>query len=103
MRHPELTISKILKWAEPTTGVPAACQEAPRWRASSRPSVRRRRLHRPRLTVEQILAWADEHHQQTGAWPGQQSPTVVAGQDRRWFALDQERPAYLRRARRLSG
>ena len=27
----------------------------------------------PRLTVEQILAWADEHHQRTGEWPRRDS------------------------------
>ena len=29
----------------------------------------RRITYRPRLTIAQILAWADAHHDRTGAWP----------------------------------
>ncbi len=30
---------------------------------------RRNQRQRPALTVEQILAWADAHHERTGEWP----------------------------------
>ena len=42
---------------------------------------------RPALTVEQILAWASDHREATGAWPGEDSGPVrgVAGEN--WNAI----------------
>ena len=36
------------------------------------------------LTVEQILAWAEEHHHRTGAWPTAISGSVVATAREDW-------------------
>ncbi|MEK7221769.1 MAG: DEAD/DEAH box helicase family protein, partial [Nitrospirota bacterium] len=38
----------------------------------------------PALTVEQILAWADAHHQRTGQWPSQQSGPVHDAPGEKW-------------------
>lgn len=43
---------------------------------------------RPPLTVEQILAWADAHHQSTGQWPTTASGPVVADPDEKWLNLN---------------
>ncbi len=45
--------------------------------------------NRPKLTVEQILAWADEHRARTGRWPGQASGPVAAAPGERWANIDQ--------------
>jgi hypothetical protein len=38
----------------------------------------------PRLTKEQILAWADAHHQRTGKWPAVNSGPIHDGSDETW-------------------
>jgi hypothetical protein len=43
-----------------------------------------------RLTIKQILAWADAFHEQTGEWPSKTpSPQTIEGTlDERWASLD---------------
>jgi hypothetical protein len=43
---------------------------------------------RPRLTVGQILTWADEHRTRTGRWPGQRSGPVERAPGETWCALN---------------
>jgi hypothetical protein len=56
--------------------------------------ITRRRNRRPKawrpapLTVEQILAWADQHHARTGRWPNPASGRVRAIEGPKWNALD---------------
>ena len=45
-------------------------------------------VYRP-LTIPQILAWADEHHKQTGKWPGVYSGRVCAATDETWLGISQ--------------
>jgi superfamily II DNA or RNA helicase len=42
----------------------------------------------PPLTIEQILKWADAHHQKTGKWPSQNSGEVPGASGERWGAID---------------
>jgi hypothetical protein len=43
----------------------------------------------PPLTVKQILAWADDHHQRTGTWPRhQQGGEIVGSQGETWHAIN---------------
>jgi hypothetical protein len=42
---------------------------------------------RPTLTVEQVLAWADEHHRRTGEWPRRHSGPVPCGGGDTWCAV----------------
>ena len=44
--------------------------------------------HMPRLTIKQILGWADAHHRQTGHWPdaGPKSGPVLDDPRERWTA-----------------
>lgn len=44
----------------------------------------------PRLTIKQILAWADEYRSRTGAWPTKHgSPRIIAGtHGESWSILD---------------
>ncbi len=44
---------------------------------------------RPRLTVAQILEWADAHRRQTGAWPGSRSGVVAAAPGENWANIQQ--------------
>ena len=41
----------------------------------------------PSLTIEQILAWADEHKTTTGVWPGKESGAVT-GADETWAGIN---------------
>lgn len=54
----------------------------------------------PALTEEQILQWADDHHQRTGKWPTRNSGTVPNSGGERWQAID---TALHLGARRLTG
>jgi hypothetical protein len=47
----------------------------------------RRRLV-PRLTVEQVLAWADAHHARTGRWPHAMSGPVADAPGESWRAVN---------------
>ena len=49
---------------------------------------RRRPPQRPPLNVAQILAWADGHHRETGAWPTAQSGSLRAAPGETWAGLD---------------
>ncbi len=42
----------------------------------------------PQLTVEQILAWADDHHRRTGKWPTYRSGVVLAAPHETWQKID---------------
>jgi len=42
----------------------------------------------PRLTVEQILAWADAHHAHTGQWPTSLSGPVQGHCREKWVSID---------------
>jgi hypothetical protein len=42
------------------------------------------RLPSPRLTVEQILAWADAHHAASGTWPGRYTGPIAGTEDEHW-------------------
>ena len=54
---------------------------------------------KPPLTVEQILAWADAHKEQTGTWPDRKSGGVFNAMGENWQALD----GALRRGHRGQG
>ena len=43
---------------------------------------------RPRLTLTQILAWADEHHERTGRWPTLSSGKVEAAPHESWWQIN---------------
>jgi hypothetical protein len=48
----------------------------------------RNRASLPRLTVEQILKWADAHKRRTGQWPRMQSGALADVPDETWLAID---------------
>jgi superfamily II DNA or RNA helicase len=49
----------------------------------------RNRKNLPPLTENQILAWADAHHEQTGEWPKHTSGEVLGTVGERWVNIDQ--------------
>ena len=49
---------------------------------------------RPRLTLEQILTWADAHRERTGAWP--RAGPVVDAPGEKWRNIDQALAAGVR-------
>src|SRR5262245_7208720 len=51
-------------------------------------SKRPRYYHPPRLTIRQILAWADAHHARTGDWPTRLSGPVLEDPHETWCAID---------------
>src|SRR5437870_1611020 len=42
----------------------------------------------PRLTIKQILAWADEHYGRTGEWPTSESGPIFGASGETWKAID---------------
>jgi hypothetical protein len=42
----------------------------------------------PRLTLRQILAWADEHHERTGQWPDGEMGEVPGSGGEKWVNVD---------------
>jgi hypothetical protein len=43
---------------------------------------------RPPLTVGQILAWAEAHHERTGCWPGTDSGAVPGAPGETWRGVN---------------
>lgn len=43
----------------------------------------------PPLTIQEILAWADDHRRRTGCWPSAESGTVQAAPTENWHAVDE--------------
>jgi hypothetical protein len=41
-----------------------------------------------KLTVAQILYWAEAHHQRTGQWPSRDSGLIEGGRGETWLAID---------------
>ncbi len=48
---------------------------------------KRNHLNLPALTEEQILAWADAHHAQTGRWPNEDSGAVADTSNETWRGI----------------
>jgi hypothetical protein len=48
---------------------------------------RRNQARAPRLTVRQILAWADAHRARTGAWPSARGGPVHGAPGETWLAI----------------
>jgi hypothetical protein len=44
---------------------------------------------RPNLTIDDILAWADEHHARIGRWPSARSGPVDGAVGETWAAINQ--------------
>jgi hypothetical protein len=42
----------------------------------------------PRLTIKQVLDWADAHHKRTGAWPISESGPIPGAAGETWKAID---------------
>ena len=53
-----------------------------------RPPRKRRRRVKPLLTINQILAWADEHRERTGKWPNVRSGRVHGDLAKTWAAVN---------------
>src|SRR5262245_38749173 len=64
--------------------VPKTLEPPPR--SPRRP--RRLRARRRPLTINQILDWADEHHERTGRWPGKVSGPVGAELGETWAGVN---------------
>lgn len=55
------------------------------------PRVRKKKpggLRRPELTIDQILKWADDYHEETGNWPTAKMGKVGRFVDETWLAID---------------
>jgi hypothetical protein len=48
-----------------------------------------RKTNQTALTVRQILAWADAHHQRTGVWPHSRSGSIAEAPGETWRGVDQ--------------
>jgi hypothetical protein len=43
---------------------------------------------KPPLTIDQVLAWADDYHSRLGRWPTRDSGRIVGGLGLTWCAVD---------------
>lgn len=118
-RRPRLTVEQIMRWArahhrrtgewpgKSSGAIPGAPGET--WRRIGtaldqgqrglRPSSLARLLHEygykrraryeRRLSVRQILQWADDHHRRTGRWPEPTPTRVRAAPLENWSSIDQ--------------
>jgi hypothetical protein len=68
-----------------TRGMPGGCSLA---KLLGLKRGRRCRSALPKLTVAQILAWADQHRKQTGEWPKVQSGAIHAAPGENWSAVN---------------
>jgi len=59
-------------------------------RAASQPPLGERfvTMTRPLLSLSQILAWADHHHQATGRWPSVKSGRILGARGENWRSVD---------------
>ncbi len=48
----------------------------------------RNKTHPPRLSIAQILRWADEHHRSTGHWPTHETGPIPNTPDETWLAVE---------------
>jgi hypothetical protein len=87
-------------WQRVASCLIAGCRGLPRGLTLSRLLVKYRgklfRSRRPVLTIQQILAWADAHHQRTGRWPNRFSGPVYEAPGEAWHTIN----ATLRRGSR---
>src|SRR5262249_49591647 len=42
----------------------------------------------PPLSIAQVLAWADAHHERTGHWPNADTGAITESSDDTWMAID---------------
>ncbi len=66
-------------------GLPGGLSLA-QWLTAAR-NPRKRKVLKP-LTMKQVLAWADEHHQRTGRWPTKRSDPVSQTPRAKWGSID---------------
>ena len=66
-------------------GLPGGLSLAERLTAARGP--RQRKVLKP-LTMKQVLAWVDEHHQRTGRWPTKRSDPVRQAPGQKWESID---------------
>jgi hypothetical protein len=80
-------------WRSVELAIRFACRGVPRGWTLTKLFIQKRTkkniLCRPRLTVAQILEWADAHHRQTGEWPGNRSGDVAAAPGENWANIQQ--------------
>jgi hypothetical protein len=72
---------------DPPTPANTSHAEVPSTPRGKRRPRRLRAAPRPPLTIPRILAWADDHQERTGRWPGNESGTVLANRDETWKAI----------------
>ncbi len=48
----------------------------------------RNRKRLPKLTLTQIVGWADDHHARTGGWPGHESGAIPGSSGETWLAVE---------------
>jgi hypothetical protein len=56
-------------------------------RLLARVAYARNRTNLPRLTLEQILAWADDYHRRTGSWPTDKSGPIRGSREETWSGV----------------
>lgn len=73
------TMHRTTRWRFPRTSL---AKFLARYRGKQHP----REL--PRLTIKQVLAWADQHHRRTGAWPTIVSGIVPSSSGESWSSIN---------------
>lgn len=73
---------------QPKTGAPPISSAAARAAGQPRLGERFVTMMRPPLSLSQVLAWADHHHQATGRWPSVKSGRILGASGENWRRVD---------------
>jgi hypothetical protein len=78
------TIDEALKYGR--RGLPGGTTLARLFGPSLDPTLRR---DRPKLSLDQVLAWGDAYHTANGRWPCRTSGAIAGAPGERWVNIDQ--------------
>jgi hypothetical protein len=91
-RSGEVAGSRGLTWSAVDAALRVGARGLPWGGSLARLLTQRRRVRNfsntPKLTVEQILTWADEYRNRTGSWPQFNSGTLLEIDGETWNAVD---------------
>lgn len=79
-------------WSKVDHSLKAACRGLKQRQSLFKVLARHRKLYqharKPRLTIDEILRWADAHHERTGQWPRNRSGSIPGSNGETWYKVE---------------
>jgi hypothetical protein len=79
-------------WSKVDNALKAACRGLRRRQSLFKVLARHRKLYqhirKPRLTIDEILRWADAHRARTGQWPKNRSGSIPESDGETWYRVE---------------